>query len=123
MRSLLITLMFIPSIAFAETIKLKEPCVDDQGATISNLKQCDVMINELNTSNTIATLTIPASSPAGCQVVSVSTSSADKLIEGERSVVATCTTLSGKTSAVSNSLSHTFRGRASAAPTVQEIQD
>lgn len=123
MRKLIFTLMFIPSLAFGETIVLDEPCKNDQGNAIANLKQCDVMIKEQGTDNVLATLTIPASSPTGCMRVSVSTSSVDSIIEGERSVQATCTTISGKVSAASNTVAHTFRGRATAAPTLQGVQD
>lgn len=118
MRSLIFTLLFIPSVAFADLIKLQEPCVDSAGETLANLKSCTVLIQDQSTHNVVAQLLIPASSAAGCKEVQYDTSSVDKLIQGARNITAFCTTLTDKASAASGVIAHEFRGRATAAPSL-----
>ena len=119
MRSLLLTLMFIPSVSFADTlVRLQEPCQDDTGAAISNLKSCTIQIKDKTSDNVIAEAIIPATSATGCQVLEYNTKPIDSLIVGERSVCGFCTTLTDSVSADSNCITHTFRGRPTAAPSV-----
>ena len=119
MRTLLFALMFIPSVAFADRIELQEPCLDMAGETIANLKSCTILIKSADGASTLAEAILPATSATGCQVSTYNTLPIDKLIAGERSVCAFCTTLTDKTSEVSNCLAHTFRGRSTRAPSLK----
>lgn len=122
MRSLIFALMFIPSLAFGEVIKLKETCTDDQGNQITNLKQCQVDILDPGTANVVASLVQPASSANGCQVLSFNTTTVNNLIKGAREIIGYCQTDTGLVSAASNKLAYTFRGNKPASPIVQEVQ-
>lgn len=116
-----ISAIFSSNIALAATVRVQEPCTTDTDQPISNLATCTIYFRSPGTETNVHELVITVT-PTGCGVVEVDTKSFDDKIVGARDLVSFCTTSTGKVSALSNVVTHTFLGRPSRAPEIT-VQD